>query len=64
MLFNKYSKIYIIEYCANQGIVFPKKLSYCKDHAIQGFVNQGPTVSISQKCKQLKTKLHNFIPSM
>ena len=25
-------------------IVFPKKSSYCKDHAIQGFVNQGPTV--------------------
>ena len=35
---------HIIEYCANQGIVFPKKSSYCKDHAIQGFVNQGPTV--------------------
>ena len=29
---------------ANQGIVFPKKSSYFKDPAIQGFVNQGPTV--------------------
>ena len=41
----EYFKIHIIEYCANQGIVFPKISSYCKDHAIQGFVNQGPTVT-------------------
>ena len=40
----EYSKIYKIEYHANQGIIFPKKSSDCKDHAIQGFVNQGPTV--------------------
>ena len=44
MLFKECFKIHIIEYHANQGIVFPKKSSYCKDHAIQGFVNQGPTV--------------------
>ena len=44
MLFKECFKIHIIEYCANQGNVFPKKSSYCKDHAIQGFVNQGPTV--------------------
>ena len=44
MLFKEYFKIHTIEYRANQGIVFPKKSSYCKDHAIQGFVNQGPTV--------------------
>ena len=44
MLFKECFKIHIIEYRANQGIVFPKKSSYCKDHAIQGFVNQGPTV--------------------
>ena len=44
MLFKECFKIHIIEYRANQGNVFPKKSSYCKDHAIQGFVNQGPTV--------------------
>ena len=44
MLFKECFKIHIIEYHANQGNVFPKKSSYCKDHAIQGFVNQGPTV--------------------
>ena len=44
MLFKECFKIHIIEYHANQGIVFPKKSSYCKDHAIQGFVTQGPTV--------------------
>ena len=48
MLFKECFKIHIIEYRANQGNVFPKKSSYCKDHAIQGFVNQGPTV-ISQE---------------
>ena len=47
MLFKECFKIHIIEYRANQGIVFPKKSSYCKDHAIQGFVNQGPTVSVT-----------------
>ena len=41
MLFKECFKIHIIEYRANQGNVFPKKSSYCKDHAIQGFVNQG-----------------------
>ena len=46
MLFKECFKIHIIEYRANQGNVFPKKSSYCKDHAIQGFVNQGPTVLI------------------
>ena len=51
MLFKECFKIHIIEYHANQGNVFPKKSSYCKDHAIQGFVNQGPTVLI-------KTKIH------
>ena len=44
MLFKECFKIHIIEYHANQGNGFPKKSSYCKDHAIQGFVNQGPTV--------------------
>ena len=44
MLFKECFKIHIIEYRANQGNVFPEKSSYCKDHAIQGFVNQGPTV--------------------
>ena len=44
MLFKECFKIHIIEYRANQGNVFPKKSSYCKDHAIQRFVNQGPTV--------------------
>ena len=48
MLFKECFKIHIIEYRANQGNVFPKKSSYCKDHAIQGFVNQGPTVVGSQ----------------
>ena len=47
MLFKECFKIHIIEYHANQGNVFPKKSSYCKDHAIQGFVNQGPTVSVT-----------------
>ena len=42
----EYFKIHIIEYCANQGIVFPKKSSYCKDCAIQGFVNQGIAVLV------------------
>ena len=46
MLFKECFKIHIIEYRANQGNVFPKKSSYCKDHAIQGFVNQGPTVCV------------------
>ena len=46
MLFKECFKIHIIEYHANQGIVFPKKSSYCKDHTIQGLVNQGPTVCI------------------
>ena len=46
MLFKECFKIHIIEYRANQGNFFPKKSSYCKDHAIQGFVNQGPTVMI------------------
>ena len=45
MLFKECFKIHLIEYHANQGNVFPKKSSYCKDHAIQGFVDQGPTVS-------------------
>ena len=49
MLFKECFKIHIIEYRANQGNVFPKKSSYCKDHAIQGFVNQGPTVPISSR---------------
>ena len=44
MLFKECFKIHILEYRTNQGNVFPKKSSYCKDHAIQGFVNQGPTV--------------------
>ena len=44
MLFKECFKIHIIEYRANRGNVFPKKSSYCKDHVIQGFVNQGPTV--------------------
>ena len=44
MLFKECFKIHTIEYRANQGNVFPKKSSYCKDHAIQGFVNKGPTV--------------------
>ena len=53
MLFKECFKIHIIEYRANQGNVFPKKSSYCKDHAIQGFVNQGPTVpKPSQKERQ------------
>ena len=34
----------IIEYCANQGIVFPSISSYCKDCNNQGFVNQGLTL--------------------
>ena len=46
MLFKECFKIHIIEYRANQGNVFPKKSSYCKDHAIQGLVNQGPTTII------------------
>ena len=44
MLFKECFKIHIVEYRANQGIFFPKKSFYCKDHAVQGFVNQGPTV--------------------
>ena len=52
MLFKECFKIHIIEYHANQGNVFPKKSSYCKDHAIQGFVNQGPTVYVfAMSCK-------------
>ena len=46
MLFKECFKIHIIEYHANQGIVFPKKSSYCKDRAIQGFVNQGIAVKV------------------
>ena len=34
---------------ANQGIVLPKKLSYCKDHAIQGFINQEIAVYLLKK---------------
>ena len=49
MLFKECFKIHIIEYRANQGNVFPKKSSYCKDHAIQGFVNQGPTVCMQNE---------------
>ena len=41
ILFKEYFKIHIIEYHANQEIDFPKISSYCKDCAIQGFVNQG-----------------------
>ena len=53
MLFKECFKIHIIEYRANQGNVFPKKSSYCKDHAIQGFVNQGSTVLRRlHKCKK------------
>ena len=47
MLFKECFKIHIIEYRANQGNVFPKKSSYCKDYVIQGFVNQGPTVNLA-----------------
>ena len=46
ILFKEYFKIYTIEYRPNQGIVFPKKSSYCKDCAIQGFVNQGFAVLV------------------
>ena len=46
MLFKECFKIHIIEYRANQGNVFPKKSSYCKDHAIQVFVNQGIAVLV------------------
>ena len=55
MLFKECFKIHIIEYHANQGnvTVFPKKSSYCKDHVIQGFVYQGPTVFI-------KFNLHSY----
>ena len=49
MLFKEYFKIYIIGYHANQGIVLPKKSSYCKDHAIQGFINQGIAVYLLKK---------------
>ena len=56
MLFKECFKIHIIEYRANQGNVFPKKSSYCKDHAIQGFVNQGPTVT-PQNPQNLKTQI-------
>ena len=52
MLFKECFKIHIIEYRANQGNVFPKKSSYCKDHAIQGFVNQGPTVYVIRDFKK------------
>ena len=52
MLFKECFKIHIIEYRANQGNVFPKKSSYCKDHAIQGFVNQGLAV-VDQTVVQL-----------
>ena len=44
MLFKECFKIHIIEYHANQEIDFPKISSYCKDCAIQGFVNQGIAV--------------------
>ena len=55
MLFKECFKIHIIEYRANQGNVFPKKSSYCKDHAIQGLVNQGPTVfGVCKKCHFLE----------
>ena len=59
MLFKECFKIHIIEYHANQGNVFPKKSSYCKDHAIQGFVNQGPTVQ-NNKIK-LKYNEYNIV---
>ena len=58
MLFKECFKFHIIEYHANQGIVFPKKSSYCKDHAIQGFVNQGPTVLISTIISPLNVKIY------
>ena len=62
MLFKECFKIHIIEYRANQGNVFPKKSSYCKDHAIQGFVNQGPTVpTISPFSKLLHSKGQSMI---
>ena len=54
MLFKECFKIHIIEYRANQGNVFPKKSSNCKDHAIQGFVNQGPTVPCTGMLVPLK----------
>ena len=59
MLFKECFKIHIIEYRANQGNVFPKKSSYCKDHAIQGFVNQGPTVRLS-KCLFIRRRSERF----
>ena len=34
----------MIKYCANQGIFFSKTLSYCKDSANLGVVNQILTV--------------------
>ena len=57
MLFKECFKIHIIEYRANQGNVFPKKSSYCKDHAIQGFVNQGPTVLVSLRSRLLRNTM-------
>ena len=60
MLFKECFKIHIIEYRANQGNVFPKKSSYCKDHAIQGFVNQGPTVLYFFYLIHKKEKGKNF----
>ena len=66
MLFKECFKIHIIEYHANQGNVFPKKSSYCKDHAIQGFVNQGPTVYYNfsyyiEACRN--GQLQNIVPT-
>ena len=63
MLFKECFKIHIIEYRANQGNVFPKKSSYCKDHAIQGFVNQGPTVYLYVQSLKLQVRklLHHIL---
>ena len=60
MLFKECFKIHVIEYRANQGNVFPKKSSYCKDHAIQGFVNQG----IAVECAVKFMKKSEFIRSV
>ncbi len=44
MLFKEYCSLHYYKNRAKQGMGIKSKSSYCKDHANQGRVNQGPAV--------------------
>ena len=44
MLFKEYCSLHYYKNRAKQGMGIKSKSSYCKDHANQGHVNQGPAV--------------------